>query len=325
MSYKLILNSSNVVGVNNSQFLYTFKNGCLEIEEGSEMCITQITIPYSWYNINSTYYNNASISYRFYYGSGSYNLYTVSIANGYYTIDSLNTYLQQYMISQNQYFTNTTTGLNLFYIYLLTNTTYYSNQFILSQLPTSLPSGYTAPTAGFNYNNSVAYGYCNSGSQYTPQIVINSNISLILGFSYGTYPSVATTSTNNVLSNITPNLTPVNSVVVRCNLINNNITTPSDILTSFAINGTDFGSNIQYFPNYEQYVALSKGTYSNLLISFQDQTFNQIQALDSNVLICLMIKTKPKPIKESVKEEAKKKEENKPDLPKLLYNDIPDN
>ena len=124
MSYKLILNSSNVVGSNNSQFLYKFTNGSFHIDEGSEITITQITIPYSWFNINSTYYNNASISYRFYYGSGSYNIYTVSITNGYYTIDSLNSYLEQYQISQNQYFTNTTTGLNLYYIKLLTNQTY---------------------------------------------------------------------------------------------------------------------------------------------------------------------------------------------------------
>ena len=132
MSYKIVLNSSNVIGATNSQFLYTFTNGNFKIEEDAEMCASQITIPYSWLNINSSYYSNASISYRFYYGAGLYNTYVVSITNGFYTTDTLKSYLQQYQISRNQYFTNTSTGLNLYYIYLLTNTTYYSNRFVLS-------------------------------------------------------------------------------------------------------------------------------------------------------------------------------------------------
>ena len=156
-----------------------------------------------------------------------------------------------------------------------------------------LPSGYTAPTAGFNYNNSVAYGYCSVGYQYTPQIVVNSNISDIIGFSQATFPSTPSTTTTNVLSDITPNASPVNSIVVRSNLVNNPLTSPSDILTSFSINGS-FGSNLIYEPNYEQYIALSRGTYSSIIVSFQDQNFNSIQANDPNVSICLIIKNKKK-------------------------------
>ena len=108
----LVLNSSNVIGINNSQFQYKFVNGAFTINEGSEICISQITIPYSWFNINQNFYNNATLQYRWYYGAGLYNTYTVVFPSGFYTISDLNNYLQQYMISQNQYFYNSTTGLN---------------------------------------------------------------------------------------------------------------------------------------------------------------------------------------------------------------------
>ena len=72
---------------------------------------------------------------------------------------------------------------------------------------------------------------------------INSNISSILSFSQNTYPCTNTIFNYNILSNITPNSTPVNSIIVRCNIINNNCSIPSDILDSFLIN-VSFGSNI---------------------------------------------------------------------------------
>ena len=66
---------------------------------------------------------------------------------------------------------------------------------------------------------------------------------------------------------------------------------PSDILDSFAIDGT-YGSNLNYSPSYEKWVSLKNGTYSSLIITFVDERYNPISMLDSNVNITLLINQK---------------------------------
>ena len=276
----LILNNNNLIGTNNNTYQYNFLNGCFNIKEDSSICISQITIPYSWYNINSGLYNNNSFQYTF---SGS--TFTFTLSDGFYGISDISQALQNYMISQNQYLINTSTGIYQYFIVLASNTTYYANQILTFPIPSSLPTGYTAPS-GFVY----------SSGGYTPQIIITSNsFGKLIGFSSGTYPSTLQSSSYNVLSNITPNASPVNSLIVRCNLVSNEATMPSDILDSFNINAT-FGSQITYSPSYEKWVSIKPGTYNNFIITFQDQNFGIVQINDPNILIALMIKQGKKKI-----------------------------
>ena len=83
MTYNLVLNSSNVIGSNNSIFKYNFINGAFHINENSEMCVSQIVLPYSWFNINKGYYTNATLQYKFPNGETD-NTYTVTFPNGYF-------------------------------------------------------------------------------------------------------------------------------------------------------------------------------------------------------------------------------------------------
>ena len=306
MPYTLVLNSTNVIGSNNSIFKYNFINGAFHINEESEMCVSQIVIPYSWFNINKGYYSNATLQYKFPNGLSS-NTYTVTFPNGYYSVSDLNNYLQLYMVSQNQYFYSSTAGTNLYYIQIVTNTTYYSNQIIVNNVPITLPSGYSLPTTttggftytGFNCNTTTAGSSGSTSSFYptstlTPQVIIPTytgiyGIGSILGFTAGTYPSVAQSTSYNVLSNTTPNATPVNSVVVRCDIVNNTCAMPSDILDTFSITSS-FGSNITYTPPYEKWISIQTGTYASLTLAFQDQNFTTIQANDSNILIALLLR-----------------------------------
>jgi hypothetical protein len=307
MPYTLVLNSSNVVGSNNSVFKYNFINGAFTINEDSEMCVSQIVIPYSWFNINKAYYTNATLQYQFPQGVTS-KPYTVNFPNGYYSVSDLNNYLQLYMVKQNQYFYNSTTGTNLYYIQIVTNTTYYSNQIIVNPVPTSLPSGYSLPStvingytySGFNCNPTSSGGDFGSTTSFyptstlTPQVIIPTytgiyGLGSIIGFIGGTYPATAQSTSYNVLSNTTPNATPVNSIVVRSDIVNNPCAMPSDILDTFSISSS-FGSNITYTPPYEKWISIQAGTYASLAIAFQDQNFTTLQANDPNVLIALLLR-----------------------------------
>jgi hypothetical protein len=309
-TYNLIINSNNSVGSSNSFYKYNFINGGFRITPDSQICISQLQIPYSWFNLNASFYNNTTLYYKWYRGSGLFDTYTLTFPDGFFTTDSLNTYIQQYCISQNQYFTNSITGQNLYYIQLITNTTYYANQLILLTLPTGIPSGYTVPTivingftyTGFNCNPTTAglsggntNYFCSVGYAYTPQVIINSyvgtaSIGSIIGFTGGTYPLTTQSSSYSVLSNKTPISTNVNNLVLRCDLVNNGCSMPSDVLDSININ-TAFGSSILYEPSYEKWITLNThGHFASFVIYFQDQNFNAVKIRDNNILLSLLIR-----------------------------------
>ena len=52
------------------------------------------------------------------------------------------------------------------------------------------------------------------------------------------------------------------------------------------------GSNINYAPQVEKYVKLSKGAYSSMVIYLTDQNNQPINFLDPNILITLLFKSK---------------------------------
>lgn len=307
MSFNIILNNNNIINSNNTNFLYEFTNNNFSINENSELCISSFIIPYSWFNINKQFYNNTIIKYYFPNGATS-NLYTIDLPNGFYNINQINNYIQLIMINNNQYFINSNTGKNIYYIEFLQNATYYANQIILNLVPLSIPLNYSVPSVvingytytGFNCNTTTAgnFGGNNNfwpSSSVTCQINIPSyngiyGIGSILGFTQGNYPTTPLNYNYNVLSNIIPNASPVNSLIVRCNLINNECSNQSDVLDVIPITGANFGSNINYNPPFQKWISLRKGIYDSLLLYIQDQNYNTLQILDPNITISLLLK-----------------------------------
>ncbi len=72
------------------------------------------------------------------------------------------------------------------------------------------------------------------------------------------------------VSDYTPLGSNVNSIVLRCNLVFNPVTMPSDIIDSFAISNATFGSNINYEPSFQKWFKPSPGIFQNLSITLQD-------------------------------------------------------
>ena len=275
--YNLILNSNNAVGIYNTTFRYNFIQGSLKIPHNSEICVSQIVIPYSFFNINSQLYTNSSIRITWLGTS-----YTYNFQNGFYQTSDLNQALELYMISLGLYLFDTVNSKNVYYVQILSNSTFYANTIYCLPIPSSLPSGFTNPSGSFPFS---------SGSNtYTPQVSFPDNLSSILGFAKNIlYPPVQQTTGYSVNSTTTPNASPVNSLIVRCSLVNNPCTSPTDILDSFYPN-TSFGSNINYVPAYQKWCKANEGVYSQFDITFVDQNFNTIQANDPNVLISILLK-----------------------------------
>ena len=377
MSFMLVLNNNNNVGNNNNTYQYNFTKGNFSIPESTEIMITNIQIPYSWFNISSLIGNN-TITFSFPTGTTGYQDNTITIPDGFYTTTTLNYYLQSWMISKGFYLVNNTTSENYYFLNISYNTSSYDNQVLLFPVPSSLPgtltlpSGYTltsvfnglgfpttvrtpllqipqlkeTPTIGnflgfgsttgttqlppifagtpANITYTVSAGVINSitivsgGSGYVnPSISFTSglgaivNLNIVNGVIVGTTiinggtgytAGTATISPNggsfSALSTITPQGSTVNSLVIRCSLVRNNVANPPDILDSFSIpTGSDFGANINYAPSVEKFVKATEGTFNNFVITICDQNLNPIYANDNNVLITLLMKFPSKLLK----------------------------
>ena len=274
--YNIILNSSNVVGTTKSNYEYNFINGNFDIFDDASMTVSQVVIPYSWFNLNNANYNNTTFSFYF----GDTTMRTIIFPDGYYTVSDIQNYIEQYCITNSLYKIDTLTGDYVYYIYITSNQTYYANQILLFTVESIAQTNFTYPI-GFPF----------SPNNYSTVVYFSSlyNFGSILGFSSGQYPMYINTVNNSFLSNTTPNLTPVNGIVLRCNIVNNECSSQSDILDTFNIN-SPFGSNISYNPSYEKWINIKAGSYSKLYLYFQDQNLNNITFNDSNVLISLLIK-----------------------------------
>ena len=288
MSFTLVLNSTNVTSSStNTNFKYNFINGGFQLKD-MEMCVSSITLPYSFYNVSS-YYNNRTFSLIFPKGATTQTI-SVTLPEGFYTVTDINSYIQQICLDNGAYLIDSN-GNYVYYQQLVYNSTYYSVQLLLYPVPTTLPTGYSYASAGTLYTSSTNL----PTTSYTPQLVLSSagSISTILGFVSGaTYPSTQSTTNQSILSTLTPVGSTVNSIIMQCSLVNNPVTSPSDILDSLPIHNSTFGSNITYEPSFEKFISLSDGTFNNFTFSFRDQNLNEIYARDPNVSITLIIRQK---------------------------------
>jgi hypothetical protein len=159
------------------------------------------------------------------------------------------------------------------------NTTYYANQIITKQIAVTgltAPSGFPYPPTAFR----------------SPYIeILNNNFTKLIGLSTGNYGRDLSGNLSQ-LSNITPQSANVNSLIVKCSLVNNGVSNVSDIVDSFAISNGKFGENLNYNNNIEKWVRLSPGRYNNFIVTIVDQNLEDINILDNNLLINFLIRVK---------------------------------
>jgi hypothetical protein len=284
MSYALALNSSNVTGPNNSVLQYTFASGSF-VTKNAEIAISSASIPYSWYNISSVY-NNQNFTLVFPVGTGI-NFLPITLPDGYYDINDIQNYIEQKCIEYAFYLVDNN-GNYVFYVNFSYNVNYYGVQVLLSAVPSTLPTGWSRPTVGTGGWKTALPSLGTSPKLVVPE---TGSISTIIGFVAGTYPVESPASSQSFLSTFTPNGSTVNSIVVRCSIVRNDIGTPTDILDAINIS-VPFGSAITYEPSFERWVKINDGTYSNITLTLCDQNFNTIYARDPNMSITLLIRNR---------------------------------
>ena len=284
MSFILTLNSTNVSNTNtNTTFKYNFINGGFTCKD-YEMCVSSVTLPYSFYNVSS-FYSNKTFSLIFPTAATTVQ-YDITLPDGFYTVNDINSYIQQVCVTNGAYLIDTS-GNYVYFVQLVYNVAYYSVQLLTFLVPNAIGT-YTRPSSGLY--STTGTGLPSTAS--TPQLVLASSGSIksIIGFASGTFPPTTQTASWNTSSTLTPVGSTVNSIIMQCSLVHNACTTPSDILDSMPIKDTSFGSNITYDPSFEKFESISDGTFNNFTFSFRDQSLNEIYARDPNVSITLIIR-----------------------------------
>lgn len=284
--FSLVLNNSNVVANSNkSRYQFNFIGGNFKTKN-ARMCVSQVTIPYSWFNV-SPQWNNQTLDFIFPVGFIAITN-TFTFPAGFYSTADINSFLQQQMISIGAFLINPS-GQYVFFASIVQNQTYYANQIIFTVVPTSLPAGWSVPTLAANGVNFI--GFSSLGISPRIRFPATNSIGSVLGFLSNTVGYGGDSTNSSYLSNQTPVATNVNSLIVHCNLANNPVTMPSDILDSVPIVDTAFGANINYSPAFEKWISITDGTYNALSITLTDENNNTLVAQDSNSLFTLVLET----------------------------------
>jgi hypothetical protein len=283
--FPIVLNQSNLSNTTtNASFTYQLPGGASTFKN-CEVCISQINMYNSIFNINQQLYNNNTFSIIFPTAATTYTL-NITLPNSNMSTSDINSYVQQQMINAGAYLVNGST--NVYFWNIQENPTLYSTQINEFSVPTALGS-YTRPATGI-YS---ATGTGLPATAYTPQTVITSNgFRSLVGLAAGTYPSVQQTSTYSVSSTFTPQINPVQSLNVHCSLVSNKYCIPPDYIGNFNPNGVNFGQLFSYVPTSEQWVDINDQTIAQINVYFTDQNNNTVYINDPTTTICLLIKQK---------------------------------
>lgn len=296
--FVIILNRNNIVGTDNNTLVYTFPSSANFNDDS--IAVSSISMYYSWFNISSALANNI-ISYTWTAGTTT-TTYTITIPDGLYEIEEINSLFHFEQVKNNTYLINAD-GEYIYYFDIEVNSTRYAIQLDTRQVPTSLPTGFTAPAlfAGFptqtfnpvvsfpsNFKNIV--GFVPSSGTFSSNENVNNAYSPPSPPSPLTfYESKTAGGTLSYLSNVSPNVQPNSSLYLSISGIDNKYAAPSSIIYSIVPN-VGLGSLIIEKPPNLVWNKLTKGFYNTLRVQILGSDFAPIKLNDPNMTIIMVIK-----------------------------------
>jgi hypothetical protein len=268
-TFRIDIVKDNVVPYNSKiqNFLGSFL-----FPKGSKVALVNASYYYSWFNITSALNNNV----LYYKVAGVSN--TITIADGIYSIDTLNQYIHFVMKANGHYLLNSV-GSEVYYISIVANPTSYSFTTTCSVIPNALPAGYSNPS-----------GWALPAVAQNMQLVIpNTNISILLGYTPATLPAVVGATTYMKNSDFTPQIANITTVLIHCNLVNNSYFNTSNPDVIIAHNPIGIATIQSVDPKFLQYVPVHNTYFNNVSVRFTDQNGNDITMKDYKWTVSLMI------------------------------------
>ena len=142
-AFTLVINNSNISNTNtNATYTYNFIEGGFNIQDDMMIMVSSAQIPYSIFNVTAAYYNN-KFTFGFPTGENvsTYTIFTPTIHDGFYTIPDLNSFMQQYAITNGLYLINAAGEYVYFTPAFYVNSVSYAIQILLYTIPRVLPPG----------------------------------------------------------------------------------------------------------------------------------------------------------------------------------------
>ena len=306
ISKQFLINTSHYVGAN--KFQYNFPQGRnLKLNSDSEISVASCSIYNSTFNIKASWGNNSFVIFceslilasipAGYEKGGNYTdpnngtyinkkYVKIVIPDGYYDISSLDAYLQQQCQAIGFYLQSSNASSNMYFIDFITNPQRYSTQIDIFFIPTSLPTGFLMPS---NSCFSLASGSAKTPFLYFPAPIANSKygaLNDIFGFSNGAclpfLPASATTyslSETQNLSTKCPRVSPIACYIMACNLVQNEIAIPDDLLLQLNLGESQFGGIVKY-QDFPQFITCKSISTSSVILSFFDENLNPLEFQD---------------------------------------------
>ena len=274
----LVINSTNYVANSTNVFSYTLPQS-VKLTNKTKIAVSSLSVYNSTFNTTAARGNN-TITFTF--PSATPITKTYTIPDSYMSASDLNYFLQSKMYSDNLYAT-TNSGTNVVYFYeIIQNSVQYAIQLNAYYLPTSA----NATTLGYSQPSGATWSW--PAANACPQLQFNTSFGALLGFAAQTFPSTAASTNQSKVSEITPNISPVDSYILTCNMINSKYSIPSNYFFSIPLSGS-LGSLITYNSSSLVYNDVAPNVYSNIVISFFDQLFNRLQMNDKEIVLTIAI------------------------------------
>ena len=287
MPSTIVLNQSNLVNDgNNNTFIYRFPNSVAFPHH--EISIQNITMYYSWSNINATTLSNNTFQYTWVVGAGPPTTYNVVIPDGLYEVADLNYFLQFTFIKNGTYLINGS-GQNVYYAQFVVNPNRYAVQINTFPVPTALPTGWVAPVANPASGDLGWVGF--PTTTFNPQIILPANFNQVLGYTAGFTTSLNSGVGTNLsyLSSTAPQVQPNSSIYLAISNIANKYSIPNSIIYSVSPK-VGFGEQISDTPPQFAWNKLLSGTYNELRLQILGINYQPIEILDPNMTIVLVIR-----------------------------------
>lgn len=240
--------------------------------KGKQVALAYLGLYYSWRNITVNF-NNHLLQYRWVDGV----VYDVNMSDGFYTINEISDFLH-FVMNKNGHYVLDANGQPIYAIQFETNPTYYCTTFDMFAVVVpsggSNPNAIPAPQLGL-----------------VPQIIIPTNgICDILGVNAGEYPSApATTATYSFNGQNVPQVSPITTINVACNLVKNGMNRYQRVLYQFAPT-TGYGSYISIASIFPIFYDILDGSYDTISLTFYDQRYQNIEIIDPSITATLLIK-----------------------------------
>ncbi len=275
MPKTIVINSSNYLQGSGNKYVYNFPQTSY-FPAGSGVGVSNISIYNSIQNITQKRGNNTvTLNWL---GTD----YVFTFPDGYYSVSDINFFLQNQCILNGLYVTANSGADNVYFAELVINSIRYATSLNFYAIPTDAQAtalGYTKPS-----NATWVY----PATPQTPSLTFGQPFGNLIGQTFGKYPPTLQSTNIQYLSTQTPVISPSDSLILTCNLVNSKYSVPNNILFSVAIT-TALGTIIQPSISSIVFNDILPQNFSTLEITIFDQLFNPVVLLDKELTLTLVI------------------------------------